>query len=213
MNARRQEIGRSSTLKIVPDCHHVCLIYDGEEQLRKIVTDYMATGLNQGEIVRYFADTTPPHELRAWLLEAGVEHSKVEENGDFGIVNAATAYCPSGRFVPQEVIKTMVSRYATAREAGYSGSRACGEMSWALRDIPGAERFLEYEVRINMITETFPYIGMCQYDARRFDGATLYNVLQVHPFMIAQGQIVRNPFYIRPEEFLAKLELNRENHE
>jgi hypothetical protein len=96
----------------------------------------------------------------------------------------------------------MVSRYATARKAGYRGSRACGEMTWALRSIPGSDRLLEYEALINTISETFPYFGMCQYDARLFDGATLFKVLQVHPYMVAQGQIVRNPFYVLPEEFL-----------
>lgn len=98
-----------------------------------------------------------------------------------------SACCPSGRFVPREVLANMVSRYGRARHAGYPGSRVCGEMSRVLHDIPGADRFLEYEVRINTITETFPYIGMCQYDARHFDGATLFKVLQVYPFMIAQG--------------------------
>jgi hypothetical protein len=46
---------------------------------------------------------------------------------------------------------------------------------------------------------------MCLYDARLFDGATLFKVLQVHPYMIARGQIVRNPFYVRPEEFQEEL--------
>jgi hypothetical protein len=213
MNNQCQEVDREITQKVFPECHHLCLIYDSEEQRRKTVSEYLATGIRQGELVRYFADTTSKEALRAWLLETGVELSKAEEDGHFGIINAESAYCPSGRFVPQEVIEKMVSRYAMARKAGYHGSRACGEMSWALRDIPGADRFLEYEVRINTITETFPYIGMCQYDARLFDGATLFKVLQVHPFMIAQGQIVRNPFYIKPEEFLAKLEVNKESHE
>ncbi len=206
-----EKLGRGKGLQeVLPDCHHVCLIYDNEEQRRKTVTEYLASGLKQGELVRYFADMTSPQELRGWLLEAGVEFSKAEEDGAFGIAGAESAYCPSGRFVPQEVIANMVSRYDVARKAGYRGSRACGEMSWALRDIPGADRFLEYEVRINMITETFPYIGMCQYDARLFDGATLFKVLQVHPYMIAQGQIVRNPLYIKPEEFLATLERDRD---
>ncbi len=213
MNEQHQEVDRGFTQEVLPECHHLCLIYDSEEQRRKIVSEFLTAGIRQGELVRYFADTTSPKEIRAWLLEAGVEVPKAEEDGAFGITKAESAYCPSGRFVPQEVIGNMVSRYAIARKAGYRGSRACGEMSWALRDIPGADRFLEYEVRINTITETFPYIGMCQYDARLFDGATLFNILQVHPFMIARGQIVRNPFYIKPEEFLAKLEMNRETHE
>jgi hypothetical protein len=98
--------------------------------------------------------------------------------------------------VPREVIERAVSRYAMAQKAGYRGSCVCGEMSWVLRNISGSQQFLEYEVRLNMITETFPHIGMCQYDARHFDGATLFKIIQVHPYMIAQGQIFCNPYYL-----------------
>jgi hypothetical protein len=213
MNDPRQEIDRAFTQEDFPECHHLCLIYDSEEQRRHIVSQFLAAGLKRGELVRYFADTTSPKEVRAWLSETGVELPKLEEDGTFGIFNAESAYCPSGRFEPQEVIENMTFRFDMARKAGYRGSRACGEMSWALGGIPGSERVLEYEVRINMICETFPYIGMCQYDARLFDGATLFKVLQVHPYMVALGQIVRNPFYINPEEFMATLEANRESHE
>ena len=205
MDDPRRQADERFTQASLPDCHHVCLIYDSEDQRRQIVSEFLAAGIREGALVRYFADTTPPPALRAWLSEAGVELSKAEEDGAFGIINAESAYCPSGQFVPREVIANMLSRFDMARQAGYPGSRACGEMSWTLRDIPGADRFLEYEVRLNTITDTFPYMGMCQYDARLFDGATLFKVLQVHPFMIAQGQLVRNPFYIKPEEFLAGL--------
>ncbi len=213
MNDRSQEIGKQLTNETFPDCHHVCLIYGSEEQRRKTVSEFLAIGLNRGELVRYFADTTSAQEIHAWLLDIGVENTQDKEDGTFGITKAENAYYPSGRFQPREVIENMESRFAMARKAGYRGSRACGEMSWVFRNIPGSERFLEYEVLINMITETFPYVGMCQYDARLFDGATLFKVLQVHPFMIAQGQIVRNPFYIKPEEFLEKLKINRESNE
>ncbi len=202
MTDLRQEMDLGFTQDVFPDCHHVCLIFDNEEQRQKIVSEYLAAGLKRGDLVRYFADTTSPTEVRAWLLEMGMDLAKAEETGAFAIAKAENAYCPSGQFAPPEVIENMVARYAMAEQAGYRGSRACGEMTWALRSIPGADRLLEYETRINLITETFPYIGMCQYDARLFDGATLFKVLQVHPYMIAQGQIVQNPFYVRPEEFL-----------
>ncbi len=213
MNDQSNERGKELTNEIFPDCHHVCLIYDNEEQRRKTVSAFLATGLNQGELVRYFADTTSVQDIHAWLLDIGVEITQAEEDGTFAIAKAEDAYCPSGRFQPQEVIKNMESRFAMAKKAGYHGSRACGEMSWVFRNIPGSERFLEYEVRINMLTESFPFVGMCQYDARLFDGASLFKVLQVHPFMIAQGQIVRNPFYIKPEEFMEKLKIDRDSNE
>jgi hypothetical protein len=43
---------------------------------------------------------------------------------------------------------------------------------------------------------------VCQYDANRFDGATILKCLEVHPYMIVHGQVVHNPYYITPQEFL-----------
>jgi hypothetical protein len=205
MNNRKKEMDIGFTQETLPECHHLCLIYEDEAQRRKIVSEYLAAGLMQGEIIGYFTDTTDPDDIRAWLSEMGIEP---KDDNSFRIIKAESAYCPSGSFVPQQTLDKVVSRYPMAKEAGYSGSRACSEMSWVLRNIPGSDRLLEYENGLNMIHDDFPHIGMCQYDARLFDGATLFQILQVHPYMVAQGQIVRNPFYIQPEEFLAKLRTN-----
>ncbi len=202
MNEHGQEVDMGFTQEVLPECHHLCLIYDDEEQRRKIVSEYLAAGVKRGEMVRYFADTSSPEEVHAWLSELGIEP---RDDDSFRIIKAENSYCPGGDFIPQQVLDNAVSRFAMAKEAGYRGSRACGEMTWALRGIPGSERLLEYETGLNMIHTDFSYIGMCQYNARLFDGAMLFKVLQVHPYMVAQGQIVRNPFYIKPEEFLVKL--------
>lgn len=209
MSTPQQGMDMGFTQEIIPECHHVCLIYDNEEQRRKIVAEYLAAGVRQGNIVRYFADLTPPDEVRAWLTEMGIEVQKAEQDGPFAITAAEKAYCPDGQLVPGDVVARAVARYDAAMAVGYNASRVCGEMTWVLRDIPNASRFLEYEARLNLLDDhPFPHIGMCQYDAHLFDGATLFKVLQVHPFMIAQGQIVRNPFYIKPDEFLAQLQVN-----
>jgi hypothetical protein len=188
----------------IPECSHVCLIYDDEEQRQKVVSEFMMAGLKQGELVRYFTDVTTPEKVRSWLLEMGVELSEISENELFSIFAAEQAYCPSGQFDPQQMINASKARYDSAQKAGYKGVRSCGEMSWALKGIPGSDRLLEYEVLLNTVTSTFPHIGMCQYDSRLFDGATLFNVLKIHPFMIAHGQVIRNPFYIRPDEFFGR---------
>ncbi len=202
---QEREMSMGFTQEVLPECHHVCLIYDNEEQRRKIVSEYLAAGLKQGEFVGYFADATPREDVLAWLSETGADFLKAEEAGAFSVIKAEDAYCPSGRFVPQEVIDNVVARFTMLKQTSYTGSRVTGEMNWVLRDIPDADRLLEYEVGLNMIKDPFPHVGMCQYDARLFDGATLFKVLQVHPYMIAQGKIVRNPYYIKPEEFLATL--------
>jgi len=182
---------------------HLCLIFDDDEQREKIASAYISEGLRKGELVRYFADASSPQDIRAWLARMGVELPEEGAGGPFSISASMDAYCPHGRFAPEEMIGGMLPRYERAKMAGYSGSRSCGEMTWALKGIPGSEKLLAYEAMLNTVGGDFPHSGMCMYDARLFDGATLFKVLQVHPYMIARGQIVRNPFYLRSEEALS----------
>jgi hypothetical protein len=184
---------------------HCCLIYDDEEQRRHIVPDFLAAGIAHRELVRYLTDGTPPEAIRGSLAARGVDVPAAEARGCFGVAEAQPAYCPSGRFEPEEMIETNKQRYVSAERAGFTATRICCEMTWALRDVAGAERLLEYEALLNTVDVAFRHFGMCQYDARRFDGATLYKVLQVHPYMVAHGQIVQNPYYVRPEEILPAL--------
>ncbi|MFA6128664.1 MAG: MEDS domain-containing protein [Bacteroidales bacterium] len=206
MGNKRKDVQLGFTEEPFPAHCHVCLIYDSQEQRQKIVSEYMAAGLRKGELVRYLTDTTATEQVHSWLLEMGVEIPAAEASGAFTIIRAEDGYCPGGRFEPREMIDKMVPRFEMAKKAGFSGTRSCGEMSWALRGIPGSNRLLEYEALLNSVTDPYPHTGMCQYDAHLFDGATLLKVLKVHPYMIAKGQIVRNPFYLRTEEFLERLD-------
>lgn len=203
MNGPTRQIDIGFASEKLPTPGHICLIYESEEAREKVVGDYMATGLRQGEVVRYLSDSTSPDDVRSWLANAGAALDEAERSGAFGIVNAVDAYCPGGEFDPTAMIARLKLRYEQAAQAGYPGTRSCGEMGWIFKRMPGNERWLEYESLLNTPYDSFPHSGMCQYDARMFDGATLFKVLQLHPQIIAQGQIVRNPFYIRPEEFAA----------
>jgi hypothetical protein len=181
---------------------HVCLIYEDDEQRRRTVAEFIAAGLREGEAVRYFADATSPDTVRTWLEEAGIPIAAAEARGAFAIAPAVSAYCAGGSHDPQALIDGLASRYEAADRAGYTGSRSAGEMSWVMKGLPGSDRFVEYEAMLNRVYSPYRHCGMCQYDARIFDGATLFKVLQVHPFMVANGQIVQNPYYIRPGELL-----------
>jgi len=200
MNEPRQETGIDLTRERFPEGIHICMIFDRDEDRQKIVSEYLTAGLRQGELVRYAVDVTTPEQVRSWLLELGVELPP--EGGPFSVFKAENFYCPNGRFEPREMIDGMLPRFEKFREAGYSGVRSCGEMTWAFKGIPGSDRLLEYEALLNTVAGTFPHTGMCLYDARLFDGATLFKVLQVHPWMIVRGKIIQNPYFISPQEFI-----------
>jgi len=203
MNNPRKEVDMGFTKRPFLEGTRMCLIYDNDEQRKMIIGQFLARGIALGEQVGHFADMSTPEEVETWLQKMGIDLPTRKRNGEFKVFKAAEdIYCPSGRFTPSEMLSTLGGCYDKAIQAGYQGARISGEMSWALRGIPGSERLLEYEALINTIIEAHPVTPICQYDARRFDGATLLNVLKVHPWMIVRGKIVQNPYFIAPQEFL-----------
>ena len=193
------------TAERFPTGTHMCLIYDDDRERRELLSAFLEAGFGAGEEVAYFADSTPPAEVRAWLSEMGVECPSVE-SAQFKVAAAAEVYCPDGQFVPTRMLDTLRAFHRGVHASGYPGGRVTGEMSWALRDIPGADRLMEYEALVNDVLVTHPITAICQYDARRFDGGTIFEVLKVHPMMIVHGHVVRNPYYMRPQEFLRTID-------
>ncbi|MCC7373560.1 MAG: MEDS domain-containing protein [Verrucomicrobiales bacterium] len=195
-----------------PEGTHMCLIYSDEAERRESIGRYLALGLADRESVSYFADTTSEEEIQSWLDMISREASSGVTAADIKVHSAESVYCPNGRFDPDEMLERLGGCYQTAVASGRAGARVSGEMTWALKGIPGSHRLIEYEAKINLHVEKFPTTAVCQYDARRFDGATLLEVLRVHPMMIVRGQIVRNPYYLRPEEFFRERNRSRIGH-
>lgn len=202
MSNQREEVDMGFTRERFPPGTHMCLLFDREEYRRKIVSEFLAAGLKRGEQVRYMTDTSTAHDVISWFSDIGVDIPPLINDGSFVLFTAESAYYPTGRFSPPEVIDAMKYRYEQASRLGFDGTRGTGEMSWATRGVPGADRLVEFEAAINRASETHHFLGICQYDARLFDGATLLNILKVHPYIVAEGQIVRNPYYLRSEEYL-----------
>jgi hypothetical protein len=181
---------------------HMCLIFQDETERRKIIGKFIYSGLKDGEKVAYFADIMTKNEVIDWLKEIDIDINKEIADNNLIVQDTITAYCPNGRFVPEEMLDRLRNLYTESINKGYSKVRASGEMSWALKGIYGSERLMEYESWLNVIFQTHPVTAICQYDANKFSGAMLMDALQVHPMMIVRGQVVHNPYYLSPQLFL-----------
>ena len=187
------------TQESFPAGTHMCLIYAQESERRRVISKFLESGLLAKEKVAYFADMLTSEEVREWLGNMGVA---LPENDGFAITDARKTYCPGSEFVPETMLQTLREFYGQAKQEGYPNARVSGEMSWALKGIPGSDRLMEYEALVNEVLITHPVTAICQYDANRFSGATILDVLKVHPMMVVHGQIVQNPYYMKPRDFL-----------
>jgi hypothetical protein len=135
------------------------------------------------------------------LADAGIGAAANVKPGQFKVSPANDIYCPDHHFVPDRMLDFLCGSYTRSIAEGYAGSRVSGEMEWSRQSIPGSERLIDFESRINTISAEYPITPICQCDARKFDGATLFKVLKVHPMMIVRGQVVHNPYHIPPEHY------------
>lgn len=188
------------TREAFPAGTHMCLIYNNEKERKKIVSEFLKGGISGGEQVAYFADDSKPEHIKEWLLEINVELP--EKKDSFSVHSTADTYYPTGKFEMEGMLNNLKNFFLTSQKENFPGVRVTGEMSWALKGIPGSDKLMEYESRVNDVVAKYPVTAVCQYDANKFDGATILECLTVHPFMIVHGQIVRNPYYMKTEDYL-----------
>jgi anti-anti-sigma regulatory factor len=150
---------------------HLCLSYDGDEERRAILADYVRDGLRADHKIIYMSDDRPAPAVLAWL-RAGPGAA------DLGLTGAMAA----GRFDPDEIISLVATEIELALVQGYRGVRVTGEETFCLRGWPGTERFAEFERRIDQVfrTSRVNAMAICQYDRRWFDGPRLRRLESHH---------------------------------
>lgn len=199
MITKERSVEMGFTRQTFPPGTHMCLLYSDEAERRRIIGKFLESGILGKEKVSYFADIMKPGEVRAWLLGMGIA---LPEDDGFSILSAEKTYCPGRTFIPGKMLDTLRAFYEQAKKNGYPNARVSGEMSWALKGIPGSGRLMEYEALVNEVLLTHPVNAICQYDVKKFSGSAILDVLKVHPMMVVHSQIVQNPYYMQPRDFL-----------
>lgn len=183
---------------------HICQIFNDDDDRHGAIINFIISGLNSGENVACFSDKENESTLAGFFEENGYKYKEVEKKGDFSLSKVAEVYFEGGSFEPEKMLELLRQYYEKSCHRHRAGARVIGEMSPEIEKVPGGSRLLEYESKVSLLIKKYPINAVCQYDARSFDGSTIMDILKVHPYMIVRGAVVRNPFYIHPDEYLSK---------
>jgi hypothetical protein len=177
---------------------HICLLYGDDAERLRLLARFFEAGRRDNERMVYVHADGDEAEARAGL----------ERNGFAGSPSLRTRrsdelYYSGGQFVPDRVLEQTRRFYESAVADGFSGGRGCTEL-WGrgTPTPPSAARVLDYEARLTRVLAEYPSTVVCQYDLHSFDGATLMDLLSVHPYTIVRGQLVVNPYFVEPERFV-----------
>ena len=195
------------TFKTIEDLQpgdHLCFIYDTEEEHRELLTLYLKNGLDKHEKVIYIVDARTAETVLDYLRDAGVAVESYLSSGQLSVLSVDEAYMASGEFDPDGIIGMLTDETEKALAEGYSALRVTSEMIWALRGLPGSERLMEYEAKLNRFFPGSKCLAISQYDNRMFEPSVLLNVLSTHPVAVIGAELFDNFYYVPPDEFLAR---------
>jgi hypothetical protein len=182
---------------------HICAFYRGSAQRDELLVPYLREGLLAGDKCICVMDDPDTDRVVADLaVQVDVDLSL--SSGQFDLLRSDATYLSAGYFETDEMLAFWESGVGGAvNGGGFDFVRAVGEMTWALRDLPGVAQLVAYEGKLNAFLPRYPQVILCLYDLEQFsDGQVLINLLRTHPKVLLGGQVLENPWYVEPDEYL-----------
>lgn len=182
---------------------HVCAFYRGPSERDTLLLPYLSEGLRAGEKCICVVDASSPERVLGSLPEE-IDVQRHVCSHQLDVLSSHQAYLRQGMFSTEAMISFWDSSMGSAiHDYGFFFVRAVGEMTWALRDVPGVNELVAYESQLNRFMPKYPQVILCLYDLERFNGKLLVDILKTHPKVLVGGNVVENPYYVNPDEFLA----------
>jgi MEDS: MEthanogen/methylotroph, DcmR Sensory domain len=182
--------------------HHICAFYPSLADRDELLIPYLRAGLEAGDKCICLVDTTS-----AEAMFAAVAHDRQfgprRHRQQLDIQQSQETYLRGGGFSTEAMLEFLDQSVGGAIAGGFGVARVAGEMTWALRRLPGVEELIGYEARLNRFLPRYPQVFLCLYELGRFSGEVLVDVLKTHPKVLLGGMVLDNPYYLEPDEFLA----------
>lgn len=192
-----------SGVPVVPG-DHLCALFRGDAGRDEILLPFLTGAVCEGDKVIGVLDEEHPREVLA-RVEGGVGPA-TDGPEQFDLFRTDDTYLRGAAFQLQEMLEFWVERVSAAMADGrFRYVRSIGEMTWALRDVPGVDDLVRYESELNRSVWRHPcQVSVCMYDLERFvDGGLVLDILRTHPKVLLGGTVLENPWYIGPDELLA----------
>lgn len=194
------ELGVSSVVLAPGD--HLCIFYRGAEERDSVLLPYLREGVTAGDKCICVVDTVDPEQVLQALWDDSASTDGIDTCLE--LMASRESYLADNEFRTDVMLAFWEQGMRTALDNGFGFIRAAGEMTWALRDVPGVDQLIPYEAELNRNLRGYPQVILCFYDLEQFtNGQLLLDVMRTHPKVLLGGTVVDNPWYVEPDEFLA----------
>ena len=182
---------------------HIALIHDNVEERLMSTVPLIKVGLEKGELCLYISDTEDDQEFVQALQDHHVDVEKAISTSGLILASKQEIYFKLGRFDPDWTIQVIKNVAELAISYGFTAMRIISDMRWTQDEVPGVERWPEYEVKLCTLDLGLRLKTICLYEREAFPPQALLFALKAHPKLVSQGAVYDNMFFISPERLEA----------
>jgi transcriptional regulator with XRE-family HTH domain len=182
-------VGESNPTKMLD---HRVLVYDEDERFLDAAIPFLRVGLERSEALLAVAAEKNIGILTDQLGEDSAEVVFVD--AEDGYKSPLTAIAAYRAFLDDALGK------------GAPWVRMIGEPRWA-----SAGLWNQYESLFNVTFGTMPATVLCLYDERAVDPAIVSSARLTHPQIVEGREVINNPMYLDPSDFLLRDEQSSHN--
>ena len=178
---------------------HIVLLYKNAEEIISASVSFIKTSLKRNEKCLYIQGDLDEEALLSKLNKKLSGLDSYLQKGQLQFLTKEKTYALSDHFKAEEMIETLKKESKKALAEGYEGLAITGELSWVLNFENGKKEIIDYEWMLNQyIFDDYPVVAMCRYNLNKFDNSVIKAIIELHHYIIWQGKLHENPYYISP---------------
>lgn len=183
---------------------HVCAMYTGPTERDSILRTFLDAGLGAGhKCLIGLQDLDAPSIIRRLGMEADVDRCLASQQ--IHVLGADDPQFTPDDFSIPEMLAFWERTVSHATTQGYEVARLSAEAAWWGPQLPGGQALIAYESELNTFTATQPAAILCLYDLNDCTGGLVIELVKTHPLVMINQLVVKNPWYMSPEDYRASL--------
>lgn len=184
------------------DSEHIALIYETAEERLAAIAPLIKAGLGKREICLYISNEEDDPDIIEALRAEQVDIEKAVSTGGLILSHKREIFLKTGRFDPDWTLRVIENVAELGHSYGFTAMSIITDMAWVLDDVPGVERWAEYEAKMNTLDFSIPVRIICQYDRTAFSPEAMISVLRTHHKVASQDAIHKNAFFVPADQML-----------
>jgi excisionase family DNA binding protein len=153
--------------------NHICSLYETNIGRTRLSVPFLADGLRTGD--KCFLIASKP-------IQEEIIHQLVDVYPDtLSAITSGRLVLSDGKLSSTDLYNYFEQQFLNATRRGEQYMRVLGDMGWAVDKGMSIDDLMDFEMRYNhSLGKKFAVVSLCQYDARKFAGTAILNVLKNH---------------------------------